>query len=131
MSTLNLAATGISPAFPVSAEELVLHLAQVVTPTNVNGVQPPVLGVQGGYSLTHNRRNRWFPWIDEKLVAPKYDGVAAYLGMPSNRPTPIKDYHMLSLMRAVDYILAIAYRGIIEAEVDTVLPQSPPAPAGK
>jgi hypothetical protein len=129
MGTVNVAATGISPAFAVSAEELRFHYLQFVTRTSIDGVQPPTLGDNGGSSVAFNRINKWMPWIDEKIVAPKYDGVAQYIGICSNRPTHVKDYHMIALMRAVDYFLAPEYIGVIQAGVDSVIPISPPTGA--
>ena len=124
--SLSLIGVGISPAFPVTAEEFVHQYIQAVTYTYIDGVQPPVLGWQGGSTASFNRTNKWYPWIDEKIVEPKYDGVAQYLGICSNRPTHVKDYHMIALMRAVDYILAAEYVGTIQASVDSVIPISPP-----
>lgn len=125
-STLNNIAIGISPAFPVTAEELQASEHQSVTLTNINGVQPPILGAQGGPSQAHNLMNKWYPWIDEKICVPKYDGVGVFLGQATNRPTLIKDYHMIAIMRAVDYILAPVYVGTITATVDTVIPIQAP-----
>jgi hypothetical protein len=85
------------------------------------------LGEQAGYSNAHDIVNKWFPWIDEKIVEPKYDGVCQFLGTPSNRPSLVKDFHLLALYRAVDYVLAPAYVGRIQAGVGTILPVSPPA----
>jgi len=129
MSTLNLNATGVSPTFPVTAEEFIKRYIQRISFTSIQGVQPPTLGAQGGFSTAHNLRNRWFPWIDEKIVEPKYDGVSQFLGTPSNRPTLIKDYHMIAMMRAVDEILSPNYVGTIQVIVDTVVPISPPTGA--
>jgi len=125
MSSISISATGISPAFPVTAEEFVKQYLQAVTYTNIDGVQPPTLGAQGGVSVAQNMINRWFPWIDEKIIEPKYDGVSQYLGICSNQPTHTKDYHMIALMRAVDAILAPEYVGLIQAYADTVLPIGP------
>jgi len=116
----------VSPAFPVSAEELRIIRRQAVTRTTIDGVQPPILGQGGGPSWVHGLTNRWYPWIDEKIVEPKYDGIGVYLGQATNRPTPVKDYHMIALMRAVDYILAPVYVAQINATVDTVVPYVTP-----
>jgi hypothetical protein len=128
MAELNVLAFGVSPIFPITAEEFKLWQSQAVTRVDIDGVEPPTLGEGGGHSAAHSLKNKWFPWIDEKLVTPKYDGVSQFLGTPSNRPTHIRDYHMISLMRAVDYILDPQYVGNLEARVDSVLPVSPPIP---
>lgn len=127
---ISTGASGISPAFPVSAEELKLMLRQGITRVSIDGVEPPTLGSQAGYSQAHTFANKWYPWIDEKIVEPKYDGVCQYLGTPSNRPTLIKDYHMIALFRAVDYILSPLYVGHIRAGVGTIIPEPPPTQAG-
>ena len=128
MSTIDITATGISPAFIVSAEEFKLMLRQGITRVTIDGVEPPTLGDNAGYSHAMDYINQWYPWIDEKIVEPKYDGICQYLGVCSNQPSIIKDYHMLAMNRAVDYLLAPTYVGSILAKVDTVMPKSPPKP---
>ena len=129
MTTLNISSVGVSPAFAVSAEELELWLTQSVMKVSTLGVQPPTLGAGGGPSVAHLLRNAWFPWIDEKIVEPKWDGVAVLTGTISNRPTMIKDFHMITLMRAVDYLLQPRYMGKIIASVGGVIPTAAPLAA--
>lgn len=126
MTTLSTGAWGVSPQFSITAEELTLHLIAAVTRVSIDGVEPPTLGPGGLASAAYGQVNQWFPWVDEKIVPPKYDGVCQHLGVPSNRPTPIRDYHTIALMRAVDYVLAPTYWGMISASVDTILPVPPP-----
>ena len=128
MSTLSAFSVGISPTFPVSAEELVMRYVTAVTRVETGGVEPPTLGAGGGYSEAMRHRQRWFPWLDEKIIEPKYDGVAAFMGLPSNRPTFIKDYHTIAMMRAIDDLMKPLYTATIHAEVDTVTPEPPPIP---
>lgn len=129
-ATISVIATGVSPAFPITAEEFKSRHVQSVTRIGLDGVEPPVLGAGGGKSYAHALINQWFPWIDEKIVEPKYDGIAQYLGLPSNRPTFIKDYHMIALMRAVDRILHPTYVGLIKARTGTVSPNGSPSSGG-
>lgn len=117
---------GISPAFSITSEEFVMNYFTAVTRISIDGVHPPILGPGGGYSAAFELLNLWFPWIDEKLVEPKYDGVCQHTGNASNRPTFIRDYHAICLMRAVDYILSPMYKGLIVASVGTVVPSPPP-----
>jgi hypothetical protein len=126
-STLKVTAVGISPAFQITAEELLHRYRGIPTPTATGDwVKPPDFGENGGPSLAMQLLNVWFPWIDEKLIQPKYDGVCNYLGIASNRPTYIKDYHMIALNRAVDRLLAPNYTGVIVASVVGVGPTPPP-----
>ena len=128
MSTpsLSTAADGISPAFPITDEDFQIWYTQAVTRINIDGVQPPILNNASGYTDAMSIQNKWFPWIDEKIVEPKYDGVCVYLGVPSNQPTHVKDYHVISLMRAVDYLLQPMYDSYIVATVTPVGPNGPP-----
>lgn len=126
MATISATATGVSPYFKVTAEEFVLNLFTTVTPINIDGVPPPSLGDDSGPSESHNYINLWYPWLDEKIVEPKYDGVAVYFGMPSNRPSYVKDYHMISLFRATDYVMQPRYNGMITATVTNPSPFPPP-----
>lgn len=113
-------ASGISPVFSVSAEDFHENHYQGPTDRDIDGVHPPMILPGGGVSQAMLQlRNQWFPWIDEKIIEPKFDGVCQHLGVPSNRPSPIKDYHMLSLQRATDYLLQIRYTAIIQATVSS------------
>lgn len=115
----------MSPPFTVTSEEFLLRYYQAVTRFSLDGVEPPILGAHGGTTVAINAVNYWSPWIDEKIVNVKYDGVCRYTGTPGNRPTFIKDYHTISLMRAVDYLLAPQYLGMIIGMADTVIPAPP------
>ena len=127
-STLSTTSTGISPAFPISAEEFRIWYGAVVTRIDIDGVQPPMLGANGGFSRMHAILNLWHPWLDEKIVEPKWDGICQFTGTISNRPTYVKDYHTISVMRAVDHLLAPVYIGEIRARVGSVTPTPPPRP---
>jgi len=128
VSSASAAAIGVSPQFSVSAEDLTLHYRTGVTWIDIDGVHPPILGENGGYTAAMNLVNLWYPWADEKLVEPKFDGVCHYTAAISNRPTFIKDFHMIGMMRIVDKILAPSYQGLIVASVGTVVPSPPPQP---
>lgn len=125
MTSFSLGSLGVSPAFSITSEEFTLRYLQAVTRFAIDGVEPPNLGAQGGTSAALALVNYWHPWIDEQLLAPKFDGVCKYLGTPSNNPTVVKDYHHITLMRAVDYLLAPRYQGLIISTVDTVNPAPP------
>ena len=124
--TISVTAFGTSPIFSITAEEFNLKYYLSVSPVSGKFVQPPTLGVQGGYSQAMQFSNKWYPWIDEKLVVPKYDGACQWLGIPSNRPTYIKDYHMIALNRAVDMLLGPTYIGLIQASGTSPSPNPPP-----
>jgi hypothetical protein len=117
--------SGVSPPFSVSGEGLVIQYRTAVTRISIDGVEPPVVTPEG-VSEAMRLTNRWSPWIDEKLAAPRYDGVSRYLGTPSNRPSMIKDYHLIALCRAVDYVLRPRFVAYIKAEVDSPTPTPPP-----
>ena len=124
--SINNVSTGISPVFAISSENFKKWYVQVVTRVDIDGVSPPSLGVSNGKSSAHDLMNQWFPWIDEKLVEPKFDGVCAKLGTISNRPTQVKDYHIIAMMRAVDAILAPRYVAFIVARVNALMAEPPP-----
>lgn len=123
MSQISSFSTGIGPEFSISNEDLRLRHVVGLTRVDTGGVEPPTLGEGGGYSHAMSYRNEWNPWIDSKIIEPKYDGVAQYLGDHSNQPTLVHDYHMISMMRATDYLMTGTYIAQINAEVDTVIPE--------
>jgi hypothetical protein len=120
--TISTTALGISPVFPITAEELNLEYFTTVTPIDIDGVNPPDLGADGGHSYAMNYLNLWFPWIDEKIVEPKWDQVTQFLGLPSNRPSFIRDYHMIALFRAADYVMQPIYAAHIQGSINTPVP---------
>jgi hypothetical protein len=124
--TITVSATGTSPLFSITKQDFLLR--KYLAPSSVSGnfVPPPSAGPDGGFSIAMNLTNSWFPWIDEKLCEPKYDGVCQYLGVTSNRPTYVKDYHMIALNRAADYILAPVYKAFIQVSVTSPAPTPPP-----
>lgn len=126
-STASSTANGVSPRFTISGEDFVLEFITSVTKIDIDGPQPPMLGADGGSSFAMQLRQLWYPWLCEKLVEPKYDGVCQYLGMPSNKPSFIKDYHMISLFRAVDYLMSPVFLAHFEGRIDgpTPLPAPP------
>lgn len=124
-SPIPLSAIGVSPVFKITGEEFRLRYFQALSPIDWDMVKPPWFGEHGGFSVAMEMINRWFPWADEKLIPPKYDGVCEFLGMASNRPTQIKDYHFLAVFRAVDYVLAPRYRAYIQATVSGPTPNDP------
>jgi hypothetical protein len=125
-ASIDVTSTGTSPIFEITAEEFKLVESSVVTPLRGDWVPSPALGANGGVSQAMLLTNQWFPWIDEKLVMAKFDGICQYFGIISNRPTFIKDYHIITLMRATDRLLAPMYQGIIFASVTTPAPGPPP-----
>jgi len=92
----------------------------------IEGVHPPVPTPDGGFSHAMELTNKWSPWVDEKIVPPKYDGVCQFTGTPSNQPTYVKDYHMLALWRAVDDVLKARFHGYLMVHVDSPVPIPPP-----
>jgi hypothetical protein len=125
-NSIPLTATAVSPTFKVTAEEYLLHYFQTLSKIDIDIVYPPSFGWQGGYSRAMEMVNQWSPWVDEKLVEPKYDGICQYLGVCSNRPSYVKDYYLIGLLRAVDYILAPTYVAMIQAEANGPVPNPPP-----
>jgi hypothetical protein len=125
-SVISNVAVSVSPIFTITGENFILDHFQTVTRIDIDGVQPPLLGADGGYSTLMDMLNEWFPWLDEKIVEPKYDGVCFYLGIPSNQPTYIKDYHTLAMFRAADRVLSPRYDGLFRGTVDTPSPTPPP-----
>lgn len=125
-TTINTSAVGVSPIFGVTSEEFVLDLFTGIADIEIDGVKPPTFGDDGGPSHAHDLIQHWSYWMDEKIVEPKYDQIGAYLGMPTNRPTYVKDYHILSLFRAVDYIMSPEYDALFHASVDAPTPIGPP-----
>lgn len=77
---------------------------------DLSKTHPPVLKkIKDGKATTENISaiQKWItPWPEisfEKINFPKYEGIYQYLGEPSNIPDFIKDYHLISIARNIDY----------------------------
>lgn len=125
-TTVSLTASGVSPAFVHTGEPFQPNFFQGLGRLDIDGVEPPVFGEHGGASVAHTLTNRWFPWVDEKIVEPKWDGVGADLGQITNRPSPFKDFYLITLFRAADYVLRPRYVAFFQASVNQPAPVPPP-----
>lgn len=102
-----------------------------VSKFTLDEAHPPIVSENDKNSILALKK--WInPWPEisfEKINFPKYDGsnnvvgdagVYQYLGEPSNKPDYIKDYHIISLARLVDYWAEPAWEGKIVAKVTSV-----------
>ena len=56
----------------------------------------------------------------DKISQPDYGrGLATITGLPANRPDYIADYHVIALMRCIDFMLSQGYEGKIDGNFDT------------
>lgn len=102
-----------------------------VSKFSLDQANPPIVKANDNNSIFALKK--WInPWPEisfEKINFPKYDGSNTetgsagfyqYLGEPSNRPDYIKDYHVISLARLVDYWAEPVWEGKILAKVNSV-----------
>ena len=70
----------------------------------MNVTHPPVIDAKNPSVKSIEKWITPWPTISfEKINYPKYEGIHQYLGEPSNQPDFIKDYHVISLARNIDY----------------------------
>jgi len=111
--------SGVSPKFVIGAEPISAKNYQTVKAVNITEAKPPVLNSNNSFSLAITKWTNPFPeFMFDAISTAKYDGVAMYLGVPSNQPDVIKDYHYIGLLRGIDYYLAPTYSGSIYMECD-------------
>lgn len=95
---------GTSDFFGIKFENMSKSYYHNVTKFDLSKTHPPQIESTklGCHAIT-----KWItPWPEisfEKINFPKYEGVYEYLGEPSNKPDYIKDYHVISLARNIDY----------------------------
>lgn len=120
-------ATGTSPAITITAENFDYQRVHQITDVSIDGVSPPEIANGSAYSHSMGLwKQVWSDWNYCKIVEPKFDGIAQNLGIISNMPDFIKDYHFIGLMRNVDIYLAPSYKAHIFVEAHVPTPSKPP-----
>ena len=131
MSTQN---TGTSIKFPVIIQNMREAQYFKVAKFSLKEANPPSVKINTAEDAANAvfAIKKWInPWPEiafEKINFPKYSGanlgksagVYQYLGEPSNKPDYIKDYHVISLARLVDYWAEPRWEGKITATVTSV-----------
>lgn len=126
MAETSVRNSGTSPAVTITAEELDQINYHHITDVNIDGVNPP--GLAQGAALSEGIemwQQPWLQWNGEKITEPKFDGIAQSLGMISNIPDYIKDYHFIGLMRLVNNYLKPEIRTHIFVEAHSPRPAPP------
>jgi len=121
---------GTSPIFGISGEEADVMQVHNIASFTVKTVNPPVINSGNATSLAMTKWiNPWSNFNFEKISFPLYDGVCQFLGIPSNRPDFIKDYHFIGIMRGIDLYLSPTYSSTISAKTNGSGPMGPPLPS--
>lgn len=132
MATLSYTgrAVGTSPMISIPAEGFKLTRYMKITGTGVSTlISPPSLASGGAFSHSMNMWIQPFPlWNFSKITEPKFDGIGQHIGMITNRPDFISDFHMIGIMRNVDVVLAPSYYSHILSTATTPTPVAPPTP---
>ena len=111
---MTISNTGTSGTFPVTNEDMTPGKYHAISEFEITTVKPPEINSGNTNSLAITKWVQpWPDWNFEKISVPLYDGVCQFLGVPSNRPDFIKDYHFIGIMRNIDLYLAPTYRGYI------------------
>ena len=87
------------------------------------GVTHPPMILKNQKAVTQSIQKWITPWPEisfEKIKFPKYEGVFQYIAEPSNIPDTIKDYHIISIARNIDYWSKPEYKAVITVNVGTV-----------
>lgn len=96
-----------------------------VTKFDLTKTHPPQLNPEYSKNTPNiTAIEKWItPWPEisfEKVNFPKYEGIYQFLGEPSNLPDFIKDYHVISLARNIDYWAKPDDRKLIRVVVNSV-----------
>jgi hypothetical protein len=120
---------GTSPFIVISAEDLNLTAVHNVPNIRIDGINPP--DIANGNSVSPAAQTYvqlWSDWNYSKVTEPKFDGIADKLGVFSNQPDFIKDYHFIGLMRNVDAYLRPMFFSNIMVAAHMPSPIPPPTP---
>ena len=113
---------GTSKTYNIVLQNMETMKFHKVTDFDMSVTHPPKIDVKNP-SITSVEK--WItPWPEisfEKVNYPKYNGgVQQYLGEPSNRPDFIKDYHIISIARNIDYWSEPIFKSYIKTNVSSV-----------
>ena len=111
---MTISNTGTSGAFSVTNEDMSPGKYHNISKFEITTVKPPQINDGNSASLAMTKWVQpWPDWNFEKISIPLYDGICQFLGVPSNNPDFIKDYHFIGIMRNIDLYLAPTYQGYI------------------
>lgn len=130
MATLSYTgrAVGTSPMISIPAESFNLTRYMTITSIGITiPVNPPSIANGGAFSHAMSMWLQPYPIINyNKITEPKFDGIGKHIGMITNRPDFISDFHMIGIMRNVDAVLAPNYHSHIMGIGNTPTPVAPP-----
>lgn len=112
---------GTSPQFNIVFQNMQTMKFHKVSQFDLTAAHPPVLKPNSSQGI--NAIEKWItPWPEisfERVSFPKYEGIHQYLGEPSNKPDYIKDYHLISIARNIDYWSKPSYELRIKAKANS------------
>ena len=112
---------GTSDILSVLIQNMETKKYHKVTDFDMTKTHPPKLDVKNMSVASIEKWQTPWPTISfEKINFPKYEGVHQYIGEPSNQPDFIKDYHVISLARNLDYWSEPMNRSYIKCIVNSV-----------
>ena len=123
---MKMSNSGTSGTFSVTNEKMTPGKYHNISQFEITTVKPPEINDGNAVSLAMTKwMQPWPDWNFEKISFPLYEGVCQFLGIPSNRPDFIKDYHFIGIMRNVDLYLAPTYQAYIYGTTTGVASTSP------
>ena len=118
---------GTSPYITITAESFNITRYHNISGFLFGGIRPPDIAYGNSYSEAMEIWIQlWADWNYCKITEPKYDGIADDMGVISNMPDYIKDFHFIGIMRNIDDFLKPHYNSHIFAEAHSPTPSRPP-----
>lgn len=123
---MEITATSVSPKIIITAENFRLRRYSGMSKIYRGMVNPPVIDKTGIFSPQSLSQQLYPTWNFEKITEPRYEGVAVFMGVPSNKPEHISEHHVIGILRSIDTYLAPQYAGFIKTRTKTPRPTVPP-----
>jgi hypothetical protein len=123
---MEITAVSVSPRITITAEDFRLRRPGGISKIYRGIVNPPVIDKTGVFSSQAINQQVYPTWNFEKIAEPRYEGVAAFMGTPSNRPEFVSEHHIIGILRSIDLYLAPKYAGFIKTRTKTPRPAVPP-----
>ncbi len=121
-------AGGTSPIIPINRAEFKLqngYKLSAIKDAELVAQSPKPKGDEPSPAML-KFQNQFPEFAFDKISPPDYGldkSVARITGLPANKPDYIADYHVIGLMRCIDFMLSQGYNGQIDGNWETPIPK--------
>ena len=117
---------GTSPVIHINKAEFhkLTGFSLATTYDSTIPAQPPLPNGDEPSGAMTRFQNLFPEFVFDKISPPEYrTTLSCRVGIPTNKPDYVADYHVIGLMRCIDYMLSSGYNGLINGNYNTPNPK--------